>query len=49
MAMTGNYEDGRMDSILCLYGLNPAIDKDGCTKNIDTHNKELYFDLAKKV
>jgi serine/threonine-protein kinase HipA len=31
------------------YDLNPSIDKDGLALNIDTHNNELDFELAKSV
>lgn len=31
------------------YDLNPSIDKDGLALNIDSHNNELDFDLAKSV
>lgn len=31
------------------YDLNPSVDKDGLALNIDTHNNELDFDLAKSV
>lgn len=31
------------------YDLNPSIEKDGLSLNIDLHNNELDFDLAKSV
>lgn len=31
------------------YDLNPSIDKDGLSLNIDMHNNDLNFDLAKSV
>jgi serine/threonine-protein kinase HipA len=31
------------------YDLNPSIEKDGLALNIDTHNNELDFELAKSV
>ncbi|KLT68696.1 type II toxin-antitoxin system HipA family toxin [Flavobacterium sp. ABG] len=31
------------------YDINPSIDKDGLALNIDTHNNELDFNLAKSV
>lgn len=31
------------------YDLNPSIDKDGLALNIDTHNNDLDFELAKNV
>jgi serine/threonine-protein kinase HipA len=31
------------------YDLNPSIDKDGLTLNIDTNNNDLDFELAKNV
>ena len=31
------------------YDINPSIDKDGLALNIDTHNNELDYDLAKSV
>ncbi len=31
------------------YDINPSIDKDGLSLNIDTNNNALYFDLAKSV
>jgi serine/threonine-protein kinase HipA len=31
------------------YDLNPSIDKDGLALNIDTHNNDLNFELAKSV
>lgn len=31
------------------YDINPSIDKDGLALNIDAHNNELDFNLAKSV
>ena len=31
------------------FDINPSVDKDGLALNIDTHNNELDFELAKTV
>ncbi|MEO5582434.1 MAG: HipA domain-containing protein [Saprospiraceae bacterium] len=31
------------------YDINPSIDKDGLSMNIDSHNNILDFDIAKSV
>ena len=31
------------------FDINPSVDKDGFALNINTHNNELDFELAKNV